>query len=199
MNPGWNLNMQPLNALFLTPSINKTSLPTILKTGALETVDSYSPTLIHGYTDGSAFKGTTFAGFGAFLKFPDGSDVEISNACGMSCSNYEAEVQGLISATELLHQHFELGEKEPTDTVIFTDSKSTLEALEHPFENPHSDIELLTLSIHNLLTSYDIQLTLQWIHLATFQVMTELTSLPKKVHKRNNQIDLPAMTLSDKS
>ena len=147
----------------LDPSINKTSLPTILKTGALETVDSYPPTLIHGYTDGSAFKGTTFAGFGAFLKFPDGSDVEISNACGMSCSNYEAEVQGLISATELLHQHFELGEKEPTDTVIFTDSKSTLEALEHPFENPHSDIELLTLSINNLLTSYDIQLTLQWI------------------------------------
>ena len=105
----------------------------------METIVSYPSTLIHGYTDGSAFKGTTFAGFGAFLKFPDGSDFEYSDACGKSCSNYDAEIQGLISATELLHQHFELGMNEPTNTVIFTDSKSTLEALENPYENPNSD------------------------------------------------------------
>ena len=86
--------------------------------------------MIQGYTDGSAFKGTTFAGFGVFLKFPDGSDSEISESCGKSCSNYDAEIQGQISATELLHQHFELGQQEPTNAVIFTDSKSTLEALE---------------------------------------------------------------------
>ena len=54
--------------------------------------------------------------------------------------------------TELLHQHFELGEKEPTNTVIFTDSKSTLEALEHPFENPHSDIQHLTLRLIPIMT-----------------------------------------------
>ena len=161
--PWMDLKEATIKCSLLDPTINKNSLPTTLKTGALETIDAYPSSLIHGYTDGSAFKGTTFAGFGAFLKFPDGSDVEISDACGKSCSNYDAEIQGLISAIELLHQYFELGEKEPTNAVIFTDSKSTLEALEHPFDNPYSGIDSLAASIDNLLTSYDIQLTLQWI------------------------------------
>ena len=163
VEPWAELKYATIKCSLLDPSIDKSSLPTTLKTGALETIDSYPPTMIQGYTDGSAFKGTTFAGFGVFLKFPDGSDSEISESCGKSCSNYDAEIQGLISATELLHQHFELGQQEPTNAVIFTDSKSTLEALENPYENPNSDIDLLALSIHNLLNSFDIQLTLQWI------------------------------------
>ena len=100
--------------------------------------------MIQGYTDGSAFKGSTFAGFGAFLKFPDGSDSEISEACGKSCSNYDVDIQGLTSATELLHQHFELGMNEPENTGMITDSKSTLEALENPYENPNSLTSLPT-------------------------------------------------------
>lgn len=97
------------------------------------------------------------------MKFPDCSVFESSEACGKSCSNYDAEIQGLISAVELIHQNFELRENDPTNTVIFTDSKSTLEALENPYGNSNSNIDLLALSIHNLLTSYDIYLTLQWI------------------------------------
>ena len=33
--------------------------------------------------DGSAFKGTTFAGFGVNLQFPDGSSFDYSDACGL--------------------------------------------------------------------------------------------------------------------
>ena len=163
IQPWMEIKSATIKCSLLDPSIDKSSLPTTLKTGALETIDSYPQTLIHGYTDGSAFKDTATAGFGVLLRFPDGSDFEISEACGTSCSNYDAEIKGLTTAVELIHQNFELGEKEPTNTVIFTDSKSTLEALENPYDNPDSNIDLLGLSIHNLLTSYNIHLTLQWI------------------------------------
>ena len=163
IEPWKEIKTATIKCSLLDPLIDKSSLPTTLKTGALETIDSYPSTLIHGYTDGSAFQGTAFAGFGVFLKYPDCSVFELSEACGKSCSNYDAEILGLISAVELIHQNFEIGEKDPTNTVIFTDSQSTLEALENPYESPNSNIDLLALSIHNLLTSYDIQLTLQWI------------------------------------
>ena len=48
------------------------------------------------------------------------------------------------------------------DTVIFTDSMSALKALDS-LEFTQLGIESLALSINSLLTSYDIQLTLQWI------------------------------------
>ena len=48
------------------------------------------------------------------------------------------------------------------DIVIFTDSMSTLKALDSS-EFSQIGIEALAISINNLLTSYDIQLLLQWI------------------------------------
>ena len=46
--------------------------------------------------------------------------------------------------------------------VIFTDSMSTLKALFN-LEFSYPGIESLALTVNNLLTSYDVQLTLQWI------------------------------------
>ena len=129
----------------------------------METIDSYQTVPIHAYTDGSAFNGTTSAGCGAFLKFPDGPDIEISDACGKTCSNYDAEIQGLISAIETIHQLFGSGQAKPLDIVIFTDSLSTLKALENLEVSNHAGLDCLALTISKLLTSYDIQLTLQWI------------------------------------
>ena len=121
------------------------------------------PLRIHGYTDGSEFKGTTFAGFGVHLRFPDGTSSDFSDACGRTCSNFEAEISALISATELTHQHFELQTHQPTNVVFFSDSKATLEALENLSTNSNRDIQKLAHVIDNLLTSYDIQVTLQWV------------------------------------
>ena len=95
----------------MIPSIDKSSLPTTLKTGALETIDSYLQTLMPGYTDGSAFKDTANDGFGVFIRFPDDSDFEISEACGTSCSNYDAEIKGLAAAVELIHQNLSLAKR----------------------------------------------------------------------------------------
>ena len=156
--------MQPaiIKYSLLDPSIDKNSNPTLLRTCALETIDAYHDTPIQVYTDGSAFNGSTPARCGAFLKFPEGPNFEIIHACCKSCDNYDAEIQGLISAIEKIHQHFGSGQGEPSDIVIFTDSMSALKAL-HSLEPSHLGIDSLALNINNLLTSYDIQLTLQWI------------------------------------
>ena len=159
--PPWeNIKPPSIKTSLLDPAVNKETLPTLLKTCALETIDSYPASWIHIYTDGSAFKGTTFAGYGILLKYPDGTFYEYSDACGTTCSNYEAEAIALTTATEIVHQQFELGERSPTNVVIFSDSKSALQALENP-ENNQGDIEKLAITISNLLTSYDIHLTLQ--------------------------------------
>ena len=161
--PWADLKSATIKCSLLDPVIDKNSNPTLLRTCALETIDSYQQIPIHAYTDGSAFNATTSAGCGALLKFPDGPDIEISDACGKSCSNYDAEIQGLISAVENIHQHFESGSSEAMDIVIFTDSMSTLQALENLEVSNHLGIDCLALSINKLLTSHDIQLTLQWI------------------------------------
>ena len=160
--PWEELQLASIKHTLIDPTIDKNSNPTVLRTCALETIDSYHATPIQVYTDGSALNGVTSAGCGALLKFTDGPDIEISKAIGKSSDNYEAEIQGLISAIQEINLVFRTKEREPKDIVIFTDSMSTLKALES-LEISHKGIEALAITINNLLTSYDIQLLLQWI------------------------------------
>ena len=46
---------------------NKQSSPVALKASALATIESYQSTWIHSYTDGSTFKATINAGYGAVI------------------------------------------------------------------------------------------------------------------------------------
>ena len=161
--PWCQLKTATIKTKLLEENASKSTDQTILRTCALETLDSYPTSWIHAYTDGSAFKGTTFAGFGVHLKFPDGTSSDFNDACGNICSNYEAEITAMKTAIELAHQHFELGEQPPSHIVIFTDSKSALQALETFSDNSHRDIGELAKAIDNLLVSYDISITLQWI------------------------------------
>ena len=125
--PPWKERKIPtIKTTLLDTAVSKETATSFLRTSALETIDSYPRTTIQAYTDGSAFKGTTFAGFGVLLKYPDGTSFEYSDACGNKCSNYEAEIAALNTTAELLHQQFELGEKDPAHIVIFSDSKSAL-------------------------------------------------------------------------
>ena len=145
------------------PSISKNSNPVALKTAALETIDSYRDTAIHIYTDGSAFKATTNAGAGILLKYPDGSTVETSIACGRHCSNYTAEIQAIDYAITTIHSQFIFGIQNPTDAVIFTDSQSALQALSNITTETDKDISTLAKNIDKLLRQYNIHVTLQWI------------------------------------
>ena len=112
--PPWEKIRQPsIKTTLLDPTINKQTNPTILKTCALETIDSYPTTAVHVCTDGSAFRATKFAGYGVLVGYPDGSRETLSDACGNNSSHYEAEIIAITSAIELLHQQYELQEKRP--------------------------------------------------------------------------------------
>ena len=162
--PPWTEIRYPIiRTSLLNPLANKSTEPNVLKSCALETIDSYPPSAIHAYTDGSAFKGTTFAGYGIYLKLPDGSSLKHCDACGVNCSNFDAEIKAIISAVELVHQSFEIGERDPCDLVIFTDSKSTLQALNDVTKSNDTNIVGLANTINNLLASFNINITLQWI------------------------------------
>ena len=162
--PPWTELKRPnIHSSLLNPEINKGSDPNLLKMCALETIDSYGQDCILAYTDGSAFKGTSFAGYGAFIKFPDGSSLKSSNSCGEHCSNFEAEIIAIKSTIDSLKSSFDHTEKDPCNIVIFTDSKSTLQALEGSKETDLEDLALLRATINDMLTSYEINLTLQWI------------------------------------
>ena len=63
-----------------------------------ETIDSYPDEWIHLYTDGSAFKGTMNAGYGARIEYADKTCNDIHSPCGVFCSNCEAEELAIEAA-----------------------------------------------------------------------------------------------------
>ncbi|MCP4271485.1 MAG: reverse transcriptase-like protein, partial [Gammaproteobacteria bacterium] len=191
LDPWSSIKMPNIKSHLIDPKIDKTADPNTLRLSALETIDSYPSSAIHAYTDGSAFKGTTFAGYGVNLQFPDGHSIDFSDACGRTCSNYEAEIKALRTAVELAHQSFELTEHTPQDIVIFTDSKSALQALENLQLNTCDDINHLVKAIHNLLSSYDIQITLQWIPGHSNIKGNEHADKLAKAGARKDQVDKP--------
>ena len=78
-------NLHPSKS-FYEPTINlelnqavskKTSDPVNLHLTGMRTILGYSDEWVHVYSDGSAFKGTINAGFGARIEYPDGSLEEI--------------------------------------------------------------------------------------------------------------------------
>ena len=73
--------------------------------------------LIHVYTDDSAFKGKKNYGYGF-------------HTCGTDQSNYEAEAKVIDPSLYNISKHFTEGTKAKKDTVVFSDAKSVLQALD---------------------------------------------------------------------
>ena len=151
-----------IRTTLIDSTVNKTTSPIIRKSTALETIDSYPKTAVQAFTDGSAFKATVFAGFGAHLKFPDGSFENLSEPCGNICSNYVAEIKAIKATLNFTNNLFEQKMKEPTDLVIFTDSQSALEALQTP-QTRDEEIDELRRTINTFSSTFEKRIWLQWM------------------------------------
>ena len=127
-----------------------------------QTIDSYPDDWIHTYTDGSAFKATTKAGYGVLIQYPDGSSDELSEACGEICSNYEAEITAIEAALYHLGTVFSILPHKACDMVIFTDSMSLLRALQED-NYKYQDLSQVLLEVNNLIEAYGIKVIMQWI------------------------------------
>ena len=141
----------------------KDSDPVSLMTISQRTIDSYPENLwIHVYTDGSATNGMSNAGYGAKIMFPDDDQMELSNSCGSLCSNYDAESVAIEESIRSLDQVFSENPNKITNTVIFSDSKSVLQALESNSTESQT-IQSLSVIISSFLSTHSTNLTLQWI------------------------------------
>ena len=115
----------------------KSTNPIILKSSAL-TIDNYPSTWTHSYTDGSAFKGTVNAGYGAVIYLPNEDKREVFNSSGSFCSNYIAEQQAMTNAINHINIHFDINPHAATHVVVYTDSLSSLLI----FDSQRVDVQL---------------------------------------------------------
>ena len=163
-------NLHPSKS-FYEPTINlelnqavskKTSDPVNLHLTGMRTILGYSDEWVHVYSDGSAFKGTINAGFGARIEYPDGSLEEIASPCGSLCSNFDAEAYAIKSAIEKTTDTFNMKPELITHIAVFSDSKSVLECLSNHSLTTNAIKDLIT-SIDQFASQFKKEITLQWI------------------------------------
>ena len=96
------------------------------------------------------------------MNYPDGTKTEIFSSCGSFCSNYVAEQLAISTSVTHINHTFDTNPLAITNIVIFTDSLSTLQALESGTD-ANKEIIQLSRSIHHLIDTHRIQIVLQWI------------------------------------
>ena len=160
-NPPYEQLKSPsIKTKLINESVTKSSEPNILRTTALETISEYPSRSIKIFTDGSAFKATVNAGFGALIQYHN-EQFELSGACGEFCSNYEAEITAMQASLEYINDLFMVTTEKIEDIVIFTDSQSALLAYEK--DSKCKRLRKLNNLINHLMDVYGIMVTLQWI------------------------------------
>ena len=161
MPPHINVTIPDIRMTLLGDCTKKDD-PVTLLNASLRTIDSYPDDWIHVYTDGSATRGAGKAGYGIYMEYSDGSFSEHYKACGKNSSNYDAEVEAIGTALELLKMQMMPMKQVKHNIVIFTDAISALQSLG---EDPLSKLELksIILDAHDLMETYGVKIILQWI------------------------------------
>ena len=160
--PNTHLDTAEINFDLNSNVTKKTTDPTTLKLAGLDTIQSFPDDWTHIYTDRSATNGTKNAGYGVRIEYPDKTNKELSNPCGVLCSNFEAEAKAIITALKETKETFHTNKEKCSNLVIFTDSLSVLQALENQKISNHT-IEKLKIDIHSIITTFSVKITLQWI------------------------------------
>ena len=157
--PEWRPDDEADITISLTvPGItSKDQAETALKNLTLAMIEDSYPagTWTHVYTDGSAEKATHNGGSGVHIQYTDGDNSNFAVPGGQLCSNYRAEVLTITTAANFLTS----SEKPLGKVSIFTDSMSTLQALDSSDRNPL--IRTLKDSLSSL--SKIVPITLHWI------------------------------------
>ena len=155
---------KPKTQTLLLHGADKTTLPNILKSIALETISMYPDNSIHAYTDGSAVRAIHNGGYGSVIKAPDMEEpILLSGPCGTYCTNYDAEVVAIQKTLDTIHHHLEERNLRPNDIVIFSDSQSAIQAVENWQDGTAKGIENIVLTCDKIKTLYGIEITIQWI------------------------------------
>ena len=158
-DPAWQPDRETDIQMFLSvPRItSKEQLPGELRNLTLALIADRFPhtAWTHVYTDGSAEEGMKNGGNGAYIRYSDGDTTSLSVPGGLQCSNYRAEILAISTAAE----HLLESTKEMGNIAIFTDSLSTLQALNSA--DPDQMIQGLHSSLAKLIAKFTV--SLQWV------------------------------------
>ena len=128
-DPAWQPDRETDIQMFLSvPGItSKEQLPGELRNLTLALIADRFPQTAwtHVYTDGSAEEGMENGGSGVYIRHSDGDTTSPSVPGGLQCSSYRAEILAISTAAE----HLLESRKKTGNFAIFTDSFSTLQAL----------------------------------------------------------------------
>ena len=158
-DPAWKPDREADIQMFLgVPGItSKEQLPGELRNLTLALITDRFPLTAwtHVYTDGSAEEGMKNGGSGVNIRYSDGDTTSLSVPGGLQCSNYQAEILAICTAVgHLLESRKKMG-----NIAIFTDSRSTLQALNSA--DPDQMIQGLHSSLAKLTAQFSV--SLQWV------------------------------------
>ena len=155
-DPAWKPDREADIQMFLSvPGItSKEQLPGELRNLKLALIADRFPhtAWIHVYTDGSAEEGMKNGGSGVYIRYSDGDTTSLSVPGGLQCSNYRAEILAICTAAE----HLLESRKKKGNIAIFTDSLSTLQALNS------ADPDQMIQGLHSSLAKLTAQLSISF-------------------------------------
>ena len=161
MPPHMKYTMPGIN-MSLVGNVTKKDDPVTVLTASLLTIDKFPDDWIHVYTDGSATRETRKAGYGVYIRYPDGSSEELSEACGTNSSNYDAEIAAIENTLIFLKTQMQTFPLKKKNIVIFTDAMSALQSLEENAENK-PELKSIIMDAHELMHACDVEIFMQWI------------------------------------
>ncbi|GFX40793.1 RNase H domain-containing protein [Trichonephila clavipes] len=152
----------PKNTCFeleLLQPCSKKEDPVTLRQKGLETIAILSQDNIAiAYTDGSSDRSLSNGGAGIILLLPDGNNYKHKINTGIIASNFTSELMAIRKALILYQQDPHVIDS-TEGLVIFSDSKSAIEAIRNGETNISCDIITLLEQLHNKRKSC----ILQWI------------------------------------
>ena len=158
-DPAWKPDREADMQMFLSvPDItSKEQLPVELRNLMLALIADRFPytAWTHVYTDGSAEEGMKNGGSRVYIRYSDGDTTSLLVPGGLQCSNYQAELLAICTAAE----HLLESRKKMGNIAIFTDSLSTLQALNS------ADPEQMIQGLHSSFAKLTAQssVSLQWV------------------------------------
>ncbi|KAK7004200.1 chitinase [Biomphalaria glabrata] len=152
----------------IDPEVNKKCTKTVLRNTARKTVAQYPADSIKVYTDGSTREnlGQKTSGYGVVVRFPGSTENdEILGACS-GRSNYVAEMVAIQNAVEYIEERLNEKTAQPSPIVLFTDSLSSLQAIESPADTLPEPLAKTLACVGRLQEK--IRTTFQYVHLDTW-------------------------------
>uniref|UniRef100_A0A2C9LBU9 ribonuclease H n=1 Tax=Biomphalaria glabrata TaxID=6526 RepID=A0A2C9LBU9_BIOGL len=150
--------------LLIDPEVKKKCTKTVLRNTARKTIAQYPADSIKVYTEGFTREnlGQKTSGYGVVVRFPGSTENdEILGSCS-GRSNYVAEIVAIQNAVEYIEERLNEKTAQPSPVVLFTDSLSSLQAIESSADTLPEPLAKTLACVRRLQEKHEIRTTFQY-------------------------------------